>query len=161
MKVLIVGASGLIGSAIAARLASEGHEIVAVARHPPQNSFPPAAWIALDLARATDPNDWTAVLAGIEAVVNCAGVLQDGPGDSTAGVHTSGPAALFRACERQGIRRVIHLSAVGADVSLAAVGHLRGLRVLTPDVVWAHDSQFPERDQYRFYALQQKTKSPN
>ncbi|HKH02133.1 MAG TPA: NAD-dependent epimerase/dehydratase family protein, partial [Bradyrhizobium sp.] len=33
MKVLIVGASGLIGSAIAARLASEGHEIVAVARH--------------------------------------------------------------------------------------------------------------------------------
>ena len=115
MKVLVVGASGLIGSAIAARLASEGHEIVAVARHPPQNSFPSAAWVALDLARATDPNDWTAVLAGIEAVVNCAGVLQDGPGDSTAGVHTSGPAALFRACQRQGIRRVIHLSAVGVD----------------------------------------------
>jgi uncharacterized protein YbjT (DUF2867 family) len=115
MKVLIVGASGLIGSAIAARLASEGHEIVAVARHPPQNSFPSATWVALDLARATDPNDWTAVLAGIEAVVNCAGVQQDGPGDSTAGVHTSGPAALFRACERQGIRRVIHLSAVGVD----------------------------------------------
>jgi len=91
MKVLIAGASGLIGSAIAARLASEGPEIVAVARRPPRNSFPAARWMPLDLAQATDPNDWTAVLAGIEAVVNCAGVLQDGPGDSTAGVHTSGP----------------------------------------------------------------------
>src|SRR5215208_7227715 len=78
MKVLIVGASGLIGSAIAARLASEGHEIVAVARHPPQNRFPSATLVTLDLARATDPNDWTAVLAGIEAVVNCAGVLRGG-----------------------------------------------------------------------------------
>jgi len=47
--------------------------------------------------------------------VNCAGLLQDAPGESTRGVHVAGAVALFRACERAGVRRVIHLSAVGVD----------------------------------------------
>jgi uncharacterized protein YbjT (DUF2867 family) len=47
--------------------------------------------------------------------VNCAGILQDAPGHSTSGVHEHGISALFHACEQLGIRRVVHLSAVGVD----------------------------------------------
>jgi len=115
MKVLIVGATGLIGSALVARLISDGHEVVAVARHPARHGFPGVTWVQRDLARATDGNDWSDVLAGVDAVVNCAGTLQDGPGNTTAGVHASGPAALFKACAQCGVRRVIHISAVGVD----------------------------------------------
>jgi uncharacterized protein YbjT (DUF2867 family) len=70
--------------------------------------------IQIDLARASEA-DWLPHLAGVDAVVNCAGLLQDGLGDSTHGVHAAGAAALFRACERAGVRRVVHLSAVGVD----------------------------------------------
>jgi uncharacterized protein YbjT (DUF2867 family) len=47
--------------------------------------------------------------------VNCAGILQNGGGESVQAVHQNGPAALFTACEHAGISRVIHLSAIGVD----------------------------------------------
>ena len=46
--------------------------------------------------RATRPEDWLACLAGIDAVVNCAGVLQDCRRDSTRGVHADGSARCSR-----------------------------------------------------------------
>ena len=54
-------------------------------------------------------------LAGIDAVVNCVGVLQDSARERTDAVHRDGPAALFLACERVGIRKLIHFSAIGVD----------------------------------------------
>lgn len=102
-RVMIVGASGFIGSALAARLKSEGHEVRPLGRR------------QLDMAGAVRPETWLPFLKGVDAVVNCAGVLQDSPRDSTSGVHTQGAAALFHACERAGIRRLVHLSAIGVD----------------------------------------------
>jgi uncharacterized protein YbjT (DUF2867 family) len=60
-------------------------------------------------------DDWVAHLAGADAVVNCAGVLQDNVDDSTAAVHCTSPAALFAACTRAAIKRVVHVSAIGID----------------------------------------------
>jgi uncharacterized protein YbjT (DUF2867 family) len=114
MRVMVVGASGLIGSAVCARLAARGDGIVAVVHRAADLGLVPADVIQIDLARASE-TDWLAHLAGVDAVVNCAGLLQDGLGESTRGVQASGPAALFRACERAGVRRVVHLSAVGVD----------------------------------------------
>jgi uncharacterized protein YbjT (DUF2867 family) len=114
LRVLLTGASGLIGTAVAARLLTEGHDVVAVARRagPPRINM---RWVALDMRDADDPQRWLPHLAGVDAVVNCAGVLQDSATDSTAAAHKTGPAALFAACERAGVRRVIHLSAIGVD----------------------------------------------
>jgi len=114
MRVMVVGASGLIGSAVCARLAARGDAIVAVVHRPADLGLVPAAVIQIDLARASE-GDWLPRLSGVDAVVNCAGLLQDGPGESTHGVHAVGAAALFRACESIGVRRVVHLSAVGVD----------------------------------------------
>jgi uncharacterized protein YbjT (DUF2867 family) len=116
MRVLVVGATGLIGSAVAARLVAQGHQVVAASRRPGAiASILLTREVRIDIARAIDPTDWLVHLRGIEAVVNCAGVLQDSPRDSTAGVHKDGIAALFRACEQAGVRRVVHLSALGVD----------------------------------------------
>jgi len=117
VRVLLTGATGLIGSAVLAGLRGRSHEVVAVARSAGAVDRHAGATrrIALDIAKATEPADWLPHLAGIDAVVNCAGVLQDSPGDSTKGVHADGAAALFAACERVGVRRVVHLSAIGVD----------------------------------------------
>jgi hypothetical protein len=61
----------------------------------------------VDLNEATSPSYWLPHLDGVEAVVNCAGVLQDSPKDSTSMVHYHGIANLFVACEQLKIRRVI------------------------------------------------------
>jgi uncharacterized protein YbjT (DUF2867 family) len=72
-------------------------------------------WVGLDMRDAKRPVDWVPHLDGVDAAINCAGVLQDGFSDSTAAAHARGPAALFSACEQAGIRRVIHVSAIGVD----------------------------------------------
>ena len=117
MRVLVTGATGLIGSAVVARLKREGHETVAVARTAGRAArrLPASAIVVADIARMTTPALWLPHLAGIDALVNCAGVLQDGLGDSSVGVHVDGMTALFAACEQAGVRRVIHFSAIGVD----------------------------------------------
>ena len=117
MRILLIGAGGLIGSAVAARLKRDGHEIVAVGRGggPAARRVPADRWVTLDLRRATTPEAWLPHLAGIDAVVNCAGVLQDSAATPPGKVHRETPMALWRACEVSGVRRVIHFSALGVD----------------------------------------------
>src|ERR1700752_3913812 len=99
MRVLVTGASGLIGGAVSARLLAAGHQGVGIARSTvrPARRFPAVQWIALDIAARTRPETWLLLLTGVDAVVNCAGVLQDSPGDSTHGVHVDGIGTLFAA----------------------------------------------------------------
>src|ERR1051326_3678665 len=92
MRVMVAGASGLIGSAVCARLAARGERILAVVHRPTDLGLNPAAMREINMAAATDPADWVPHLVGVDAVLNCAGVLQDSPNDSTRGVHAAGGA---------------------------------------------------------------------
>src|SRR3954452_10529644 len=112
MKIAIVGGTGLIGSAVAARLSSQGHSVISMSRSARSQS---AGSASIDISKATTPAYWLPHLAGVDAVVNCAGVLQDGPADSASMVHHLGIANLFAACEELQIRPGIHFSAIGVD----------------------------------------------
>jgi uncharacterized protein YbjT (DUF2867 family) len=117
MLILLIGASGLIGSAVAARLKGDGHEIVAVGRGggAAARRLPVDRWVKLDLRQATTPEVWLPHLDGVDSVVNCAGVLQESSRDSPGRLHRDMPLALWRACEAAGVRRVVHFSALGVD----------------------------------------------
>jgi uncharacterized protein YbjT (DUF2867 family) len=116
LKVLLTGATGLIGSAIRAQLLHEGHQVIAVARSLPHAGLdePNLHWLPLDFARVASAGSWDDLLRDIDAVVNCAGILQDGPGEQVEDVHARGLSPLFAACEARRIR-VIHFSAIGVD----------------------------------------------
>jgi uncharacterized protein YbjT (DUF2867 family) len=117
MRVLVTGAYGLIGSAILARLHRDGHELIAAGRalDEARLRFPYATWIEADFARLTSAAAWRPLLANIDAVVNCVGVLQDGGRDNMQAVQVEGTCSLFDACVAAGVRRVAHISAVGAS----------------------------------------------
>jgi uncharacterized protein YbjT (DUF2867 family) len=117
VRILLIGATGFIGSGVAARLKRDGHQVVGLGRGGESAARRLAVdeWIQLDLRHALAAEAWLPHLAEIEAVVNCAGVLQDSVRDSTARVHRDAPAALRKACEQAGVRRVIHFSAMGVD----------------------------------------------
>jgi uncharacterized protein YbjT (DUF2867 family) len=116
MRILVTGAYGLIGSACLARLHAAGHDLVAAGRAAaPRRRFPYAHWITADFARLTKPELWLPLLAGVDAVVNCVGVLQDGARDNVQRVQFDGTVALFEACVQAGVNRLVHISAIGAE----------------------------------------------
>src|SRR4051812_30628598 len=86
-RILIVGGTGLIGSAIAARLGFEGCSVALLGRRVDPVTIPRVTAYVFDIRQVTRSDDWLEHLSGVDAVINCAGVLQDSPGESTAAVH--------------------------------------------------------------------------
>lgn len=117
MRILVTGAYGFIGSAVTARLVAGQHEVIGLGRDVTRaaEQLPAVRWISLDIAKAKRAEDWLSHIDGVDAVVNCAGVLQDGAGDDVRAVHVDGTLALFEACKRAGVRRIVHISAIGVE----------------------------------------------
>ncbi len=117
MRVLVTGGYGLIGSAVLVRLHREGHTLVGAGRdiRSARRRFSFCSWVKADFGELKRAEDWAPLLAGVDAAVNCVGVLQDGLRDDVRGVQASATIALFEACEAAGISRVVHVSAIGAE----------------------------------------------
>jgi uncharacterized protein YbjT (DUF2867 family) len=114
VKVAVVGATGLIGSAVCARLAEEGHHVRGIVRRRDTKNLACAEDAPVDMSEASQA-EWIRALEGIDAVVNCVGALQDGAAEDVLSVHVKGASALFAACAALGTRRIIHFSAIGVE----------------------------------------------
>lgn len=112
MRVLLLGADGFVGHHVEAELRSAGHTVVRGTRRPASETD-----IAIDFRRDTKPEVWRARLdgAGIDAVVNAVGILNETRAGDFELIHHRAPAALFAACAACGIRRIVQISALGAE----------------------------------------------
>ncbi len=115
-NILVLGASGLIGRFITDDLRARGFHVIAIARRfpPSQNTggldleLPLLSLQQASLARTIRDHE-------IDVVVNCLGVLQDGPGSDTRAVHRDFVARLLRAIRDSGRAiRLVHISIPGA-----------------------------------------------
>lgn len=116
MRVLILGGNGFIGAAVARSLAARGHSVVALARdtETAARRHPDIDWVKADIAQLSRPEDWRPLLQGIDAVVNCAGALQDGPRDDVTAVQFNAMNALYQVASP---RIVVQISARTEDVA--------------------------------------------
>ena len=117
MRVLILGAYGFIGSAIARDLSARGHDVTGVGRDEAfgRRILPHLCWVTADLSDMAAPEAWEPLLAGMDAVVNASGLLQSGDGGSVEAVQLHAVRALVHACEATGALRFVQVSAAGAD----------------------------------------------
>lgn len=113
MNVLLAGSSGFLGRNIAATLIVAGHQVTPLSRS-----------LGVDFARMQAPRDWMPYLSGMDAVINSVGIIGETGAQRFEPLHTLAPIALFRACQQTGVRRVIQISALGADESAFSSYHL-------------------------------------
>ena len=121
MRILLTGASGFIGRAVAQALHERGHAVVRVLRHPPPGA---QDVVQADFSGIPRRSWWAAQLAGVDAVVNAVGILREGNGQTFRALHTEAPVELFQACASAGVHTVIQVSALGADERARSAYHL-------------------------------------
>ena len=111
-NVCIIGGSGFVGMHIAHLLAAQGINLRIPTRHRERARellvLPTAEVVEADIH---NPAELDRLLAGMDAVINLAGVLH---GDFSA-VHVELPRKIVAACKRNGVARLLHMSALNAD----------------------------------------------
>jgi len=122
-RVAVLGGSGFVGRALCERLSASSASLrIVVPTRRLQHARPLWPLPALDVLQADvhDERELTQVLAGCDAVVNLVAILH-GSADEFERVHVALPRRLAQACAAAGVRRVVHLSALG--VASAAPSH--------------------------------------
>lgn len=104
MKILLTGASGFIGGHLLHALEAAGHQVTPITRRH-----------GSDFNRMLAVQDWLPHLQGVEAVINSVGIITETHGQTFTNLHTRAPIALFQACVQAGVKRVVQISALGAD----------------------------------------------
>ncbi len=118
MRVMVTGASGFIGSHICRALSGYGHEVIACVRNPESvwwSDDPAITTICMDFSKPLAAEDWLAHLRGVDVVINSVGIIHENRTQRFEQLHHIAPCVLFRACTRAGVKRVIQISALGAD----------------------------------------------
>jgi uncharacterized protein YbjT (DUF2867 family) len=128
MRVLVCGATGCVGSAVAHALRSREHRVIEGSRSAQDGRYA----MRVDFMQSREPREWAERLAAarIEVIVNCAGILMPARDQSFERVHTAGPIEMFRGAALAGVRRVLQVSALGAgDDANARMPYLHSKRL--------------------------------
>ncbi|HLV28333.1 MAG TPA: SDR family oxidoreductase [Burkholderiaceae bacterium] len=124
MRILLTGATGFIGSRLLEALLARGHRVVMVSRRETMSGRPGVQHISRDFAHALNPSDWVGAVQDIDVVINAVGILREQRGQRFDALHHRAPAALFQAAAAAGVRRIVQISALGADEAATTAYHL-------------------------------------
>jgi len=114
-SVCVIGGAGFLGRHIARQLADLGIRVRVPTRHRERAKqlivLPTVDVITADV---NDPATLSRLVAGNDAVVSLAGILHEKRKGDFARTHTELPRKIVDACREQDVRRLLHVSALGA-----------------------------------------------
>lgn len=120
----VFGGSGFVGRYAVSALAKQGWRVRAAERRPDLAGFLQTAGfvgqVAPVQANVRFPQSVEGALAGAKVVVNAVGVLSSTGAQNFKAIHVEGPRSIARAAREAGVRRLVHVSAIGADLKSAA-----------------------------------------
>ncbi|WP_158900029.1 complex I NDUFA9 subunit family protein [Burkholderia sp. L27(2015)] len=117
--IAVIGGSGFIGSELINRLVADGRNVRVATRR--RESAKRLTIYPVDVLEVNlfDPAQLDVFLRGADAVINLVGILHSRRGEpygtDFARMHVELPKKIASACAAENIRRVIHISALGAD----------------------------------------------
>ena len=124
MRVTVFGGAGFVGRYIVKRLAAAGAGVRVACRDPERAKFLKTAGSVGQVvpvqANLRYPESVRAAVEGVDAVINCVGVLVSRGPQSFAAIHAAGAGAVAAASAEAGADKLVHISAIGADAESTA-----------------------------------------
>lgn len=156
-SVLVLGGSGFVGRHVCEALNRAGVNVTVPTRRLPARSVQLLPMVNVVQARVHDPQELARLVRGHDAVINLIAILH-GDRQDFEQVHVVLARSLAQACINEGVKRLVHVSALGADLhgpSLyqrskaqgeaalqSGVVHGLQLTVLRPSVIFGEDDAF-------------------
>ena len=113
LKILVLGGSGFVGRALIERLQRAGMDVtVPTRRRVAARELWPLPCVELVVADVTQPGTLARLVPGHDAVVNLVARLH-GSAAQFEQLHVELPRQLAAACAASGVRRIVHVSALG------------------------------------------------
>jgi uncharacterized protein YbjT (DUF2867 family) len=154
-KILVLGGSGFVGRHVCEQLTRLGYRVTVPTRKAAHaRVVQTLPMVSVIEAHIHDAATLEGLVAGHDAVVNLVAILHGNARQFDA-VHVHLPKQLAQAMQRQGVKRLVHVSALGADLygpshyqRTKALGEQAlqscglDLTVLRPSVIFGSDDQF-------------------
>lgn len=157
--VTIYGGSGFVGRYIARRMAKAGWRVRVAVRRPNEamhvKPYGVVGQVEPVLCNIRDDASVEAALLGADAVVNCVGILAETKFNKFGAVQTEGAERIARLAKKNGIERLVQLSAIGADIDGQSeyskskgegeervLAHFPNATILRPSVIFGTEDGF-------------------
>jgi uncharacterized protein YbjT (DUF2867 family) len=157
-RVLVLGGTGYVGSAVCERLversAGEGRIVVPTRRLAHGQGVQSLPTLELVQANVHDDAQLARLVTGVDAVINLVAILHGSEAEFQR-VHVDLPRRLAQACLKAGVRRLVHVSALGVGAGAPSM-YLRSktegeavlqaagldLTILRPSVIFGAEDRF-------------------
>ncbi|MEY8827396.1 complex I NDUFA9 subunit family protein [Sedimentitalea sp. XS_ASV28] len=160
--VTIYGGSGFVGRYVARNFAQAGWRVRVAVRRPNEAIFVRPYGVVGQvepvLCNIRDDDSVALVMQDADAVVNCVGILNETGKNSFDAIQAEGAGRVARIAAQQGIERMVHLSAIGADATsdsdysrskamgeTAVLEHMPNAVILRPSVIFGAEDNFFNR----------------
>lgn len=135
MKVLVTGATGMVGAELTRQLLTEGADVRILRRESSDLALLGSAASAVEhtVGDVTDPDAVAEAMEGIAHVYHCAAFVGMGPGvdrQALDGVNVGGTANVVNAALSRGVSRLVHTS------SMAAFGRSEPAEIIDERTTW-------------------------
>ncbi|ADG12500.1 complex I NDUFA9 subunit family protein [Caulobacter segnis] len=122
--VTVFGGSGFVGGQVVRALAKAGYRVRVAVRQPNlayrMRMLGDVGQIEVVQANVRVPSSVARALDGAEACVNLVGVLWESGRQKFQSIHAMGARNVAEAAAKVGVKRLVHVSAIGADVNATA-----------------------------------------
>lgn len=159
---VIFGGSGFVGRYIARRLAADGWRLRVAVRNPNEAGFVrPYGAVGQVEPVACNIRDEASVaraLTGAEVAINCVGLLEETGKNTFDAVQEDGAERIARLAAAEGVARLVHISAIGADADsdsayartkaageAAVLRHMPQAVILRPSIIFGPEDEFFNR----------------
>ncbi len=117
----VYGGSGFLGRYVTQRLAHDGWRVRVAVRRPNEalfvQTYGAVGQVEPVQCNIRDDASVRAVMQSADAVINCVGILEERGKNSFEAIHHHGAERVARIAREEGVSRLVHVSAIGADAA--------------------------------------------